>query len=192
MPDIHSRFLLIIILSFTIVMRLIELRLARRNQQQRTSAILVRERFYFLFFILHPLFLLCVPLEAYLQPTPFSPILASISLVGLICCFALRIHILTILKENWNIKILYEEQSNHGICTQGIYQYIRHPNYLIVILEIIFIALFHSCFFSLISFSLFNGVVLFIRIRNEEKALMKNAYYAQHFKDKKRFIPGIF
>ena len=37
-----------------------------------------------------------------------------------------------------------------SIITKGLYGYIRHPNYLIVILEIASLSLFHSAFFCIL------------------------------------------
>ena len=79
-----------------------------------------------------------------------------------------------------------------SISRTGLYQYIRHPNYLIVILEIAAISLLHGAFLSFVFFSLCNFCILYFRIRQEESFLLQNPYYAQHFKDKKRFIPYVF
>lgn len=90
------------------------------------------------------------------------------------------------------MRVIVNPEKTDSIVTEGIYSYIRHPNYLVVILEIIGLSLFHSAFYSFIIFSIANFIILFYRIRTEEKALFRNPAYATHFSSKKRFIPGIF
>ena len=101
-------------------------------------------------------------------------------------------HVLKILGKNWNTKVIYNPELEDSIITTGIYSYIRHPNYLIVILEIISLSLFHSAFFSFLFFSLINLILLYFRIKFEEEMLFNNTKYLKHFENKKRFIPGLF
>jgi methyltransferase len=96
------------------------------------------------------------------------------------------------LGKNWNTKVIYNPSDELSITTGGIYKYIRHPNYLVVIFELTALSLFHSAYFSFIIFSILNFMLLFFRIRFEENELFKNSKYSNHFLDKKRFIPGLF
>ena len=104
----------------------------------------------------------------------------------------MRISVLTTLKENWNVKVVFDPSSENSISKTGLYQYIRHPNYLIVILEIAAISLLHGAFISFVFFSVCNFCILYFRIKQEEGFLMQNPHYAQHFQGKKRFIPYVF
>jgi methyltransferase len=56
---------------------------------------------------------------------------------------------------------------------KGIYRYLRHPNYLGVILEILAVPLLHSAYVTAIVFSLANMLLLSVRIRTEEQALLE-------------------
>jgi methyltransferase len=53
----------------------------------------------------------------------------------------------------------------------GPYRWLRHPNYLAVVLEFVAIPLVHGAWVAAVVFSLANLVVLAIRIRVEERAL---------------------
>ncbi len=71
--------------------------------------------------------------------------------------------------DYWNTKILVTPNT-HPV-NQGPYKYIRHPNYLAVIVEIAVIPLIFSCYFTAVFFSVLNLIVLRRRIRIEEQAL---------------------
>jgi len=53
----------------------------------------------------------------------------------------------------------------------GIYQHIRHPNYLGVELEILAVPLLHSAYLTSAMFGVANALLLRDRIRREEQAL---------------------
>lgn len=183
-----------IILFTTIVLRLYELRLSKKNQSVRLSDAgtkLNTEKFFFLFVILHSSFLISVPMEIYFLERQFQEIGYLFILIYLVC-LVLRFIVLNSLKENWNVKIIYNESSESSVTTSGLYQFIRHPNYLIVILEILSISLIHNAYISCILFSILNFIILFFRISKEEEILFRNPFYRAHFNDKKRFIPGVF
>ena len=190
-----SHYLFLAVWITTIIFRLTELRLAKANlakRQSQPNLKIAKEPFFFLFVVLHTSFLIFVPLEIFLFKTEFSPLTGIICLLVYLSCLAMRISVLTTLKENWNVKVIVDPTSKESIATTGLYQYIRHPNYLIVILEIASISLLHGAIFSSIIFSLCNFAILFFRIRQEEEFLMQNIHYAQHFQNKKRFFPYLF
>ena len=54
---------------------------------------------------------------------------------------------------------------------KGLYKYIHHPNYIIVILELMTIPLMFNLFFTAAVISVLNAVVLKERIKEENKAL---------------------
>jgi methyltransferase len=58
---------------------------------------------------------------------------------------------------------------------KGIYRYLRHPNWLGVILEIAAIPLIHGAYLTAIAFSLANAVIMSKRIQTEEQALATKA-----------------
>jgi methyltransferase len=91
------------------------------------------------------------------------------------------------LGERWTMKVLILPGSE--VVTSGPYRYIKHPNYVAVLLEIITIPLLGKSFLTFaIVFALFS-VVLFYRIQSEERALMQYTNYSQGMLSKRRFVP---
>ena len=71
--------------------------------------------------------------------------------------------------------------------TGGPYRFLRHPYYLAVIAEILALPLVHTAWLTAIVFSVLNGILLRVRIRDEEGAL--GADYQREFGKVPRFIP---
>jgi methyltransferase len=63
------------------------------------------------------------------------------------------------------------------IVTDGPYRYLRHPNYLAVVVEGFAIPLVHGAWITAAIFSLANAVLLVVRIRCEETALRRHCEY---------------
>jgi methyltransferase len=74
----------------------------------------------------------------------------------------------------------------------GPYRWIRHPNYLAVILEFAALPMGAGAWRSAAGLSLLNGAVLQDRIRAEEALLAEVPGYEELFATKSRFIPHIF
>jgi methyltransferase len=64
-----------------------------------------------------------------------------------------------------------DASSPRAFVSNGPYRFIRHPNYLVVILEIFSLPLLGGAIFSSLIFSAINAGVLFFRIRLEERHL---------------------
>ncbi|MFP3360072.1 isoprenylcysteine carboxylmethyltransferase family protein, partial [Planococcus sp. SIMBA_143] len=58
----------------------------------------------------------------------------------------------------WNTKIIVLPDAN--VVKKGPYRYIKHPNYVIVALEIISLPLIFSSYITAIVFTLLNGILL--------------------------------
>ena len=70
----------------------------------------------------------------------------------------------------------------------GPYRWLRHPNYLGVVVELLALPLIHTAWLTAIVFSLANAWLLTVRIRTEERALQSAGGYASMAK-KPRFVP---
>ena len=57
------------------------------------------------------------------------------------------------------------------LVTSGPYRWLRHPNYVAVVVEVAALPLVHTAWVTAIVFSLFNAVVLSVRIPAEQRAL---------------------
>jgi len=136
---------------------------------------------------LHVLPFVLSPIEVlWLQPT-FQPVLAGVATVALAAATVMRVWTLSTLGRNWNVRIVSPET----VITSGPYAYIRHPNYAIVITELLFIPLFGGAYITCAVLTLLNAFVLARRIPAEEKVLFSMPGYEEAFGSKARFIPGV-
>ena len=78
-----------------------------------------------------------------------------------------RYFIIYELGKFWTTRILV---INKPLVKTWIFRYLRHPNYIVVFLEITLICLFFNDFYSLFFFSTINSILICIRIYYEEKA----------------------
>ena len=79
----------------------------------------------------------------------------------------LRYFIIYELGKFWTTRILV---INKPLVKTWIFRYLRHPNYIVVFLEIVLICLFFNDFYSVFFFSTINFILICIRIYYEEKA----------------------
>ena len=78
-----------------------------------------------------------------------------------------RYKIIYDLGEFWTTRILV---INKPLVKTWMFRYLRHPNYIVVFLEVILVCLFFNDFYSLIVFSAINSFLIATRIFFEEKA----------------------
>lgn len=120
---------------------------------------------------LHAAWFLGMLAEVHVLRRPFIPALSVFALITLIAGQSLRYAAILSLQWRWTVKVM----TLPGLppVRQGIYRYLRHPNYLGVILEILAVPLLHSAYITSIIFSLANLLLLAARIRTEDRALME-------------------
>jgi methyltransferase len=103
---------------------------------------------------------------------------------------ALRGWILATLGRLWNVRIVARRRQ--PVVAHGPYAWIRHPNYLAVILEIAAVPLLLGAVWTAVLGSAANGAMLVLRIRREEAYLFAQPGYRAAFGHKKRLVPGVF
>jgi methyltransferase len=157
--------------------RLAELRLSRRNESQlRKLGAREHASGHFIFMqLLHTLWLVSIILEVTLLRPPFQPWVSALAALGFGLGQGLRYAAIRALGVRWTVRIL--TLSGAAPVTGGIYRYLRHPNYLGVILEIATLPLMHSAWRTAVVFTLANAILLAVRIRKEELALSENGGY---------------
>ena len=79
----------------------------------------------------------------------------------------LRYKIILDLGFYWTTRIIV---INKPLVKTFLFKYLKHPNYVVVILEIILVCLFFDDLHALIFFTFFNSILICIRIFYEEKA----------------------
>jgi methyltransferase len=93
-------------------------------------------------------------------------------LIGLFVLLQLgRLWVLATLGERWTTRIIVLPGA--PLVAGGPFRFIRHPNYVVVVLEIAVLPLAFGLWGLALLFSLLNAAVLTIRIRAEEEALAR-------------------
>jgi methyltransferase len=103
---------------------------------------------------------------------------------------ALRAWCIQSLGTAWNVRAAVPADLEP--VTSGPYRYVRHPNYVAVVLEFLAVPLVAGAWVSAAVLSAWNGFVLYDRIQAEERALNRSTAYRRAFAGKARFIPGVF
>jgi methyltransferase len=126
-------------------------------------------------------------LEVWLLDRPLVGGLAAIALLATLTGQILRYLSMRALGWRWTLSIITLPRA--GVVDTGIYRYLRHPNWLGVILEILALPLIHSAYLSAILFSIANALLLAKRVPAEEQALsLGESNYQSLFADRPRFI----
>jgi methyltransferase len=99
----------------------------------------------------------------------------------------------------WSIRSLGEAWNVHAAVpahlepvVDGPYRFIRHPNYLALILEFAAVPMVAGAWVSAIVLSALNAALLFVRIVDEERLLDASPAYRVAFAGRARFIPKVF
>jgi len=80
-----------------------------------------------------------------------------------------KVWVVTSLGKFWNTKIYHI--SGFPLIKKGIYKYVTHPNYLVVIAEIAIVPLVFHLYYMAIVFSVLNAIMLSVRIKEENKVM---------------------
>lgn len=167
-----------------------ELMLTRRNAARLASrgGVAAGDAHYPAMVVLHTALLIGAPLEVYLLSRPFLPWLGW-PMLALVCAtMALRYWAISTLGDRWTTRIFVVPGEPPVV--GGPYRYLRHPNYLAVILEVAALPLVHTAWLTAGLGSLANAFVLRTRIRAEEAALAGVSAYLESLGDRPRFLPG--
>jgi methyltransferase len=188
---LDSRLLFTALVGSIALLRLAELRLARRHY----AALIagggreVAPGHYRVMVLLHAGFLLACPLEVWLLGRPLRPPLALAMLAALALAMGLRYWAIATLGERWTTRIVCLPGAPAVV--RGPYRWIRHPNYLAVVVEMAALPLVHGAWASAAVFSLANALLLRVRIGAEERALASCSDYTAVFAGRPRLVPGI-
>lgn len=134
----------------------------------------------------HAAFLTACIAEVVGLQRPFPGPLGWVALAAVIVAQLLRYWAVLTLGERWTTRIVVVPGA--ALVTRGPYRFVRHPNYLAVVLELAALPLVHGGYLTAAVFSAGNALLLWIRIRAEEAALGPS--YRREFSRLPRFIPG--
>jgi methyltransferase len=156
-------------ISFVILLRIGELYLSQKNEKWllQNGAVEYGRKHYPVIVTLHILFFLSLLMEYSLQQAPYS----NYYLIGIyFLLITFKFRIILSLGKFWNTKIYHIPGA--PLIKTGIYKYIKHPNYIVVIAEIAIIPAAFHLYYTAIIFTLLNLIVLRVRIKEENKALI--------------------
>jgi methyltransferase len=172
--------------------RFAELGVSRRNQRQleKQGVRKIPEPHFRWMVILHGGVIVCAGAEVLLLHRPFILALALPMFALFVLANFLRWWVIRTLAGHWNVEVM--ESSRVGVVSSGPYRWVRHPNYVAVVLEIFSLPMIHTAWITAIVGTLGDLEILRRRIRVEDGFLMSNADYRSAMGGKPRFLPRIF
>jgi len=177
------------LLAFVAAERIFELRLSHRNAKWALSrgGIEVGASHFRWMQLLHGCFLGCCALEVSLCHRAFDPRLGIPMFALMLSAQALRYWAIATLGPRWNVRVIV--QPGLPVVTSGPYRWLRHPNYLAVVLEGVAIPLVYSAWWTALVFSVLNAWLLRVRIAVEERALVEHCAYEEALGDRPLIVP---
>lgn len=153
------------------VERLAEMVVARRNAAWSFArgGVESGRRHWPVMVVLHVGLLVGALAEVWLLDRPFLPWLGWPMLALVLGAQALRWWCIGTLGRQWNARVIVVPGARR--VTSGPYRWMRHPNYVAVVVEGFALPLVHSAWVTAAVFTLANAVLLTVRLRDEERAL---------------------
>lgn len=180
----------LVIISVIMIQRLLELVIARRNEKwmKEQGALEFGSNHYLYIVLMHSLFFLVLIFENFAFSREISPIWPLLAVV-FVFAQLIRIWAISSLGRYWNTKIIV--LPNVDVVRKGPYRFIKHPNYVVVTIELMVVPLFFGAYITASLFTLLNVLMLSIRIPAEEKALRELTEYEGSFEKCNRFLPKL-
>jgi len=124
--------------------------------------------------LLHAGLLVACVVEVHVADRPFVPLLGWLALVAALASQALRWWCIGTLGPQWNTRVIVVP--GLALVDRGPYRWLRHPNYVAVVIEGIALPLVHTAWLTALVFTVLNAVLLLgFRIPTEERALVAAA-----------------
>lgn len=161
-----------IFLLFVILQRIAELAIAKRNERivRGKGAIEFDRNGYKAIVAMHVAFFISLVLEKIFFERGLNSLWIFFATLFVLAQF-LRYWAISSLGVYWNTRVLVVP--NDKLVAAGPYKYLRHPNYIAVIIEIAVIPLIFSCYITAAVFTVLNLILLRRRVRIEEEALQR-------------------
>jgi methyltransferase len=151
--------------------RLAELWVSTRNAAWSKSrgGVETGQRHYILMVILHTGLLVGMVVEVWVRRPAFIPALGWPMLALAIASQALRWWCIATLGRQWNTRVIVVPELD--LVRRGPYRWLRHPNYVAVVVEGFALPLVYSAWITALVFTVLNAALLTVRIRVENAAL---------------------
>lgn len=138
--------------------------------------------------LLHTAILVSCAAEVWFLRRPWIPALGISMLLLLSCSMGLRYWAIATLGERWNTRVIVVPGT--PAVAAGPYRFLRHPNYLAVVIELLALPLVHGAWITALLGSALNAWLLSVRIRVEEAALRRYCDYDARLAGRGRLVPG--
>lgn len=135
--------------------------------------------------IVHAGALIAAKVEVIVAHRPFVPPLAAACLLLVMIAQVARVWIFEALGPAWNVRVV----APIHIVASGPYRFVRHPNYLVVVIELLALPLVHTAWITSIAATVANALVLARRIPLEESVLARDPAWTAAFSATPRLIP---
>ena len=162
---------------------------AHERRMSRRGGAVVREPWYAAMVAVHAGTLVAAPLEATLRRSRTPPLVRGAALGALAAATALRIWTLRTLGDSWSTRVTRFDGAGRRVVTRGPYRFIRHPNYLAVILELAAFPLAGGAWMTALAATALNALVLHHRIPLEERELAHDPAWRAAMLGRPRFLP---
>jgi methyltransferase len=151
--------------------RLVELVIAKKNEKwmKARGGIETGGEHYKWFIYLHTLFFMSILLEVLMKVNSQDIRFNYVYFVVFFAAQLARFWCIYSLGRFWNTKIIVLPRVS--LIKKGPYKYVKHPNYIIVAVELFVIPMLFGAYVSAIAFPILHIILLRIRIPAEEKAL---------------------
>ena len=172
--------------------RIAELVISRRNHKQLAAqgARAIPEPHFRWIVFLHVAVLIGAGVEVLFLHRPLIPVLAIPMLVLFVLSNVVRWWVIRVLADLWVVQIM--DSTNVKVVSNGPFRWVRHPNYVGVILEVFSLPMIHTAWITAIGGLLGYILPLRRRLKLEDAYLMANPAYRQAMGNKPRFLPRLF
>lgn len=153
--------------------RLVELAVSKRNLRwsKEHGGVEYGHSHYPYMVALHVFLLVGCLVEVWVWQKPLIPVLSIVMLVLVVASQALRWWCIATLGKRWNTLVVIVPGMPR--VTGGPYRWMRHPNYVAVVIEGIALPMVGFAWVTAVIFTLLNIPLLMVRLRVENAALAK-------------------
>ena len=162
--------------------------LANESRMMREGGVEIAPR---VFRLMVPVYVLVFPAalaEHLLAPRAASPMMIATMAGIFLISKGLKLWVILHLREGWTMKVILPRHLR--VVTTGPYRFMRHPNYIAVMGEILALPLAGGAWITAAAAGILFTLILVVRVRTEEEALLARPEYAAAMGGKRRFVPG--
>jgi methyltransferase len=182
--------LFITLVAAAVVIAILERVYARRNEVRLLSEG-AEETAPWVFRVMAPVYSASFPAavaEHLLLGRRPSVFFAAAMIMLFLLAKGLKIWAIVSLGDLWTMRVILPRPLR--VVTGGPYRFLRHPNYVAVLVELTALPLAGGAFITAAAAGALFLALLWVRVRTEEAALLARPEYAAAMGSRRRFIPG--